>query len=97
MFNSNRLSSLSCGQEATVKAIRGANRVSMRLMEIGLVPGRSVTVLRRAPFGGPLQLLIDQTRVAVRTAEAECIEVAAACSVEPAAVSSVPSKAAAIA
>ena len=81
-----------------MKAIRGANSVSMRLMEIGLIPGRAVTVLRRAPFGGPLQLLIDQTRVAVRTAEADCIEVAtSACGDQSAPVSPVLSKAAAIA
>ena len=51
------LGSLECGQEAVVSQVNGTSAVMMRLMEIGLIPGRTVSVIRRAPFGGPMQLL----------------------------------------
>ena len=69
------LGSLSCGQEAVVAGVNGTGAVMMRLMEIGLIPGRVVSVLRRAPFGGPIELLVDRTRLAVRLSEADCVEV----------------------
>ncbi len=75
MAKHNKLGSLACGQEATVAGIDGTGAVMMRLMEIGLIPGRTVSVLRRAPFGGPIELLVDKTRLAVRTCEADCVEI----------------------
>ncbi len=71
MENTQFLGSLDRGQEATVERITGSGAVTMRLMEIGLVPGRCVIIVRRAPFGGPVELLIDGTRMAVRAAEAD--------------------------
>ena len=68
------LSSLGCGQEAVVSRVNGTGAVMMRLMEIGLIPGRTVSVLRRAAFGGPIELLVDKTRLAVRTTEADCVQ-----------------------
>lgn len=67
------LSQLERGQEAVVAGIDGTGAVMMRLMEIGLIPGRPVSVLRRAALGGPIELLVDQTRIAVRSAEAACV------------------------
>ncbi len=78
MAKYSKLGNLACGQEATVAGINGTGTVMMRLMEIGLIPGRTVSVLRRAPFGGPVELLIDKTRLAVRTCEADCVEIIAA-------------------
>ncbi len=70
------LSHLQNGQDAVVAGVNGTGPVMMRLMEIGLIPGRKVSVLRRAAFGGPIEILIDRTRVAVRSAEAACVELA---------------------
>lgn len=75
MANPRVLGNLDCGQEAVVSRVNGTSAVMMRLMEIGLIPGRTVSVVRRAAFGGPMQLQVDQTRVAVRTADAGCVEI----------------------
>lgn len=37
-----------------------------RCMELGLVPGTVCTVERRAPFGGPVELSTERTRLGVR-------------------------------
>jgi ferrous iron transport protein A len=48
-----------------------------RLGEIGFIPGEPVRVLRRGPGGRePLAVLVGDTLIALRLAEARCIEVA---------------------
>ncbi|MDP2343112.1 MAG: FeoA family protein [Deltaproteobacteria bacterium] len=42
----------------------------LRLFEMGLVPGTTVTVVRRAPLGDPLELLVRGTRLCVRAGDA---------------------------
>ena len=49
----------------------------LRLFEMGLVVGTSVTVLRRAPLGDPLELLVRGTRLCLRSADAERFRVRA--------------------
>ena len=39
-------------------------------MELGLVPGTAVEVVRIAPLGDPLQLLVRGCRLSIRVAEA---------------------------
>ena len=50
-----------------------------RLAELGFLPGEPVQVLRRGPGGRePLVVLIGNTMLALRLAEARCVEVALA-------------------
>lgn len=90
---SRMLGSLGIGESAVVSSVNGTGPVMMRLMEIGLIPGRSVTLVRRAAFGGPIELLVDQTRVAVRLAEAGCVEIRPASTAAPVTVPSAMSPA----
>ena len=48
-----------------------------QLLELGFTPGASVTLLRRAPFGGPLQVRIRDFVIMLRKDEAQRIEVRA--------------------
>jgi len=61
-----------------VTAICGTSRIASRLMEMGFVPGAVVEVLRRAPFGGPVQYRVRGVSVSMRAAEASCVSVEAA-------------------
>jgi ferrous iron transport protein A len=70
-----RLADLTPGASAIVTAISGASRVASRLMEMGFVPGAAVQVLRRAPFGGPIQYRVHSVSISMRIAEAACISV----------------------
>jgi Fe2+ transport system protein FeoA len=49
--------------------------VARRLMELGLVPGTRVTLLRVAPFGDPLELRVRNYALSIRRSEALTIEV----------------------
>lgn len=47
----------------------------LRLMEMGLVPGAPVRVVKAAPLGDPIQVCIRNYHLALRRAEAQAIEV----------------------
>lgn len=55
------------GRAAQVVAIRLAPPDAQRLMEMGLVPGTPVEVVRRAPFGDPLEIRARKSRLSLRS------------------------------
>ncbi len=69
------LDKLQPGECGRVVKIDGVDGISVRLREMGLVPGRVVQFIRSAPLGGPLKCFVNGCRVALRTAEAQRISV----------------------
>jgi Fe2+ transport system protein FeoA len=69
------LAYLPVGTEAKVSAVNGDNAISRRLMEMGVVPGVAVRVVKTAPFGCPMEIRIRGYNLALRRAEAESISV----------------------
>lgn len=69
------LANLEIGAEARVTKINGNNAVTKRLMEMGVVPGVSVKIIKSAPFGDPIQILVRGYNLAMRKSEADAIEV----------------------
>jgi len=59
------LDALLPGQSARVVAIRGGRGVSLRLMQLGIVPGASVRVVGRGPFRGPILVEVNGSQVAL--------------------------------
>ena len=64
------LDQLKPGQRAEIVRIDGFDGIASRLREMGFVPGELVQYLRAAPFGGPVNCAIQNSRVAVRGGEA---------------------------
>lgn len=69
------LTNLPIGTKAKVVAVNGNNAITKRLMEMGVVPGVSLRVIKSAPFGDPLEVRVLGYHLAVRKTEAETIEV----------------------
>ena len=69
------LAELELRQRARVRAVSGEGRVSVRLLEMGFVPGVEVILVKRAPFGDPLELRVRGGHVSLRRAEAARVEV----------------------
>ncbi len=67
--------SLALLQTAKVVSIKGNNAVTKRLMEMGVVPGVAVKIVKTAPFGDPLEIRLRGYSLAMRKSEAEAIEV----------------------
>ncbi|KPK54307.1 MAG: hypothetical protein AMJ63_03710 [Myxococcales bacterium SG8_38_1] len=69
------LADLRPGQVAEIVSIGCARRMSRRLMEMGLLPGTEVRVVRVAPLGDPLELRLRDYSLSVRRSEAAKIAV----------------------
>jgi ferrous iron transport protein A len=69
-----KLSELPLHQPATVVSIQQAN-LSLRLFEMGLLPGEVVELENIAPFGDPIAIRVGDYKMCLRLAEANCIEV----------------------
>jgi len=71
----NTLTNLPIGEKAKVLSVNGDNQITKRLMEMGVVPGASVRVIKSAPFGDPLEIRVRGYHLAMRKTEASRIEV----------------------
>jgi Fe2+ transport system protein FeoA len=65
-----RLSELRVGMSAVVKDVEGMDDVSIRMMEMGLIPGTPLKVVGVAPLGDPIELDVRGYRLSVRRSEA---------------------------
>ncbi|HSB28095.1 MAG TPA: FeoA domain-containing protein [Pyrinomonadaceae bacterium] len=64
------------GKQARVVSITGDGAVALRLMQMGVVPGVAVSVVKSAPLGDPIQIRVRDYDLALRRAEARTITVA---------------------
>lgn len=69
------LAQLPVGSEARVIAVNGTSRVMRRLLEMGVIPGVTVKVIKAAPFGDPIEVRVRGYSLAMRRSEADAIEV----------------------
>ncbi|GAB6156268.1 ferrous iron transport protein A [Desulfosporosinus burensis] len=68
------LGDLKTGEWARVERIDGGGALRRRMMDMGIVPGVELEVVRQAPFGGPLQVRLKGYYLAMR--RAECAKIA---------------------
>ncbi|HLL70284.1 MAG TPA: ferrous iron transport protein A [Pyrinomonadaceae bacterium] len=69
------LNTLAHGVEARVVSVEGEGAVARRLMEMGVVPGAPVCVIKAAPLGDPIEVRVRGYHLALRRAEAQTITV----------------------
>jgi Fe2+ transport system protein FeoA len=68
------LCQLSNGEEGLISRVAAASpELKRRLYALGFVPGASVTKLRVAPLGDPLQVRVGGSSVSIRAREAAAI------------------------
>ncbi|MDQ3253796.1 MAG: ferrous iron transport protein A [Acidobacteriota bacterium] len=60
---------------ARVVSVSGTGAVARRLMEMGVVPGAPVRIIKPAPLGDPFEVCIRNYHLAIRRAEARTITV----------------------
>lgn len=59
------LSGMKEKQAATVRFIRGNNKLLRRLLDLGLTPGTKITIERVAPLKGPIEISVRGSRLAL--------------------------------
>lgn len=70
-----KLKDMRTGQRGVVKDLGMEGRESLRLMEMGLIPGTQIRFVRRAPLGGPLEVEMRGFHLSLRAQEAGSISV----------------------
>ena len=73
------LADLEPGQQGTVVRIRTTGDTARRLMEMGVVRGEVVRVVKCAPFGDPIELELEGYHLSLRKREARTILVDTCC------------------
>ncbi len=69
------LNALPHGREARVVSVEGEGAIARRLLEMGVVPGAPVCVIKAAPLGDPIEVRVRGYHLALRRAEAQTIKV----------------------
>jgi ferrous iron transport protein A len=72
---SGSLDTLPSGLAARVVSVQGSSAIARRLMEMGIVPGAPIRVVRTAPLGDPIQVCLRNYHLALRRVEARAITV----------------------
>ena len=68
------LADLSIGAKGVMLDISD-NLLEQKLLEMGCTPGEQFEVVRKAPFGGPIAILISSYVLSIRKEDALSIEV----------------------
>jgi ferrous iron transport protein A len=68
------LADLSIGAKGEMLDISD-NLLEQKLLEMGCTPGEQFEVVRKAPFGGPIAILISSYVLSIRKEDAMSIEV----------------------
>mgnify|MGYP003734522693 FL=1 len=58
-----------------IHSLNTVNESTLRLSQMGLVPGCIVRMIKKNPFGGPLQLKLNDYYIAIRKEDAKMIQV----------------------
>lgn len=70
------LAQLKPGEKGTITAIGAIGPLKRRLMDMGVLVGEEVKVVKVAPLGDPLEVSIKSYHLSLRKKEAEGIAVA---------------------
>ena len=70
-----KLSDLPVGAAAVIRHYPKAGSAFLRLREMGLLPGTTVTLVRTAPLGDPIEIKVRGYHLTLRKSEADHVAV----------------------
>ena len=69
------LKDLGIGKSAVVTKVGGEGALRQHFLDMGVIPGAEVTVVKYAPMGDPMELQIHGYELTLRLSEAEQIDI----------------------
>ncbi len=69
------LKELAIGKAATIVTVGGEGALRQHLLDMGLIPGAKVSMVKFAPMGDPVEVRINSYELTLRLADAEKIEI----------------------
>ncbi len=70
------LKELKIGKSAVIETVGGSGELRQHFLDMGMIPGAEVTVVKLAPMGDPMELQVHGYELTLRLAEADQIEIA---------------------
>lgn len=70
-----KLSELQIGKSGVIKDVGGSGALRQHFLDMGMIPGAEVTVVKLAPMGDPMELQVHGYELTLRLAEAAQIEI----------------------
>ena len=69
-----KLANLAIGTKGKIRSISDSD-LEQKLLEMGCTPGEQIEVVRKAPFGGPIAILVSSYILSIRKEDALKIDV----------------------
>ena len=69
------LKDLSIGNSAVILSVGGEGSLRQHILDMGIIPGAEVTLMKYAPMGDPMELRVHGYELTLRLADAEKIEI----------------------
>ncbi len=69
------LKDVAVGETVTVKRLHGEGATRRRMMDMGIIKGVSIQVVKVAPLGDPIEVSVRNYLLSFRSADAGMIEV----------------------
>ncbi len=69
------LRELEIGQTATIKTVGGSGALRQHFLDMGMIPGGEVSLIKYAPLGDPMELMVSGYELTIRLSDAENIEI----------------------
>ena len=68
-----KLDEFKIGETGLIKKVEGEGRLRRRLFDMGVTPGATVYLRKKAPLGDPLEVTIRGYELTLRKTEAELV------------------------
>ena len=69
-----KLTEFQPGDEGVILMVNGEGRIRRRLFDMGVTPGAKVLMVKKAPLGDPIEIVIRGYNLTLRKDEAEFVE-----------------------
>ncbi len=70
-----KVSEMEVNKTGIIKAVLGNGSLRHRLLEMGIIPGTKLKLIKKAPLGDPIQIQIRNFYLSIRKFDAEMIEI----------------------
>ena len=70
-----KLSELKTGESAVIQNVGGQGELRQHFLDMGIIPGAKVTLVKFAPMGDPMELQVHGYELTLRLSEAEKIQI----------------------
>ena len=70
-----KLSELKVGESAVIQNVGGQGELRQHFLDMGIIPGAEVTLVKFAPMGDPMELQVHGYELTLRLAEADKIQI----------------------